>query len=99
MPKTVCPAIGSLIPLSWKIDLNLLSHTRSSPIRNGKDPFGKDGILSSKKAGILESFVAKDWAIKLATEAAVAVLRVDSIIVSKQAGIAPPKQSGHWDDD
>jgi len=47
----------------------------------------------------LESFVAKDWAIKLATEAAVAVLRVDSIIVSKQAGIAPPKQSGHWDDD
>jgi hypothetical protein len=22
-----------------------------------------------------------------------------SIIVSKQAGIAPPKQSGHWDDD
>ena len=59
----------------------------------------QDGILSSKKAGILESFVAKDWAIKLATEAAVAVLRVDSIIVSKQAGIAPPKQSGHWDDD
>jgi T-complex protein 1 subunit theta len=59
----------------------------------------QDGILSAKKAGILESFVAKDWAIKLATEAAVAVLRVDSIIVSKQAGIAPPKQSGHWDDD
>ena len=59
----------------------------------------KEGILSAKKAGILESFVAKDWAIKLATEAAVAVLRVDSIIVSKQAGIAPPKQSGHWDDD
>ena len=59
----------------------------------------KEGILSAKKAEILESFVAKDWAIKLATEAAVAVLRVDSIIVSKQAGIAPPKQSGHWDDD
>jgi T-complex protein 1 subunit theta len=57
------------------------------------------GILSTKQNGILESFVAKDWAIKLATEAAVSVLRVDSIIVSKQAGIAPPKQSGHWDDD
>ena len=59
----------------------------------------EEGVLSAKKAGILESYVAKDWAIKLATEAAVAVLRVDSIIVSKQAGIAPPKQSGHWDDD
>ncbi|TXT11223.1 hypothetical protein VHUM_01974 [Vanrija humicola] len=48
---------------------------------------------------ILDSFAAKDWAIRLATEAAISVLRVDSIIVAKQAGIAPPKQQGHWDED
>lgn len=48
---------------------------------------------------VLDAYTAKDWAIKLATEAAISVLRVDSIIVAKQAGIAPPKQQGHWDDD
>lgn len=57
------------------------------------------GVVSAKSIGVLDSYAAKDWAIKLATEAAIAVLRVDSIIVAKQAGIAPPKQSGHWDDD
>ncbi|WVQ85610.1 T-complex protein 1, theta subunit [Cryptococcus sp. DSM 104549] len=58
-----------------------------------------DGVVSAVKAGVLDSFVAKDWAIKLATEAAISVLRVDSIIVAKQAGLAPPKQQGHWDED
>ena len=58
-----------------------------------------DDVKSAKALGVYDSLVAKDWAIKLATEAAISVLRVDSIIVSKQAGIAPPKQSGHWDDD
>lgn len=48
---------------------------------------------------VLDAYAAKDWALKLATEAAIAVLRVDSIIVAKQAGIAPPKQQGHWDED
>ncbi|GMK58661.1 hypothetical protein CspeluHIS016_0601030 [Cutaneotrichosporon spelunceum] len=48
---------------------------------------------------VLDAYAAKDWAIKLATEAAISVLRVDSIIVAKQAGINPPKQQGHWDDD
>ncbi|WWC66268.1 T-complex protein 1, theta subunit [Kwoniella pini CBS 10737] len=59
-----------------------------------------DGVVESTKAkGILDPFAAKDWAIKLATDAAISVLRVDSIIVAKQAGLAPPKQQGHWDDD
>ncbi|KAL7419496.1 T-complex protein 1 subunit theta [Cryptotrichosporon argae] len=49
--------------------------------------------------GVLDPYASKDWAIKLATEAAVSVLRVDSIIVAKQAGINPPKQQGHWDED
>jgi T-complex protein 1 subunit theta len=58
-----------------------------------------DGVKSAKELNVFDSYASKDWAIKLATEAAISVLKVDSIIVSKQAGIAPPKQSGHWDDD
>ena len=58
-----------------------------------------DGVFNAVLGGCVDSYAAKDWAIKLATEAAISVLRVDSIIVSKQAGIAPPKQQGHWDDD
>ena len=73
----------------------------------GKEDVGVDidpestsegGIKSAKELGVLDSYAAKDWAIKLATEAAISVLRVDSIIVSKQAGISAPKQQGHWDD-
>jgi T-complex protein 1 subunit theta len=58
-----------------------------------------DGVKSARASNVFDSYASKDWAIKLATEAAISVLKVDSIIVSKQAGIAPPKQSGHWDDD
>lgn len=58
-----------------------------------------DGVMRASTKGVMESYAAKDWAIKLGTEAAISVLRVDSIIVSKQAGIAPPKQQGHWDDE
>ena len=64
----------------------------------GATPAGDAGVTSMTAGGVLDSYAAKDWAIKLATEAAISVLRVDSIIVSRQAGIAPPKQQGHWDD-
>ncbi|KAG8750797.1 T-complex protein 1 subunit theta [Serendipita sp. 396] len=49
---------------------------------------------------ILDSLAAKSWAIRQATEAAVSVLRVDSIIMSKPAGGPKiPQQSGNWDED
>ena len=51
------------------------------------DGEAKDGVCNAVQTGVLDSFASKDWAIKLATEAATSVLRVDSIIVSKQAGI------------
>lgn len=59
-----------------------------------------DGTLDAKDAGILDSLAAKSWAIRLATEAAVQVLSVDSIIMSKPAGGPKiPQQSGNWDED
>lgn len=58
------------------------------------------GVLDSKKAGVLDVLAAKAWAIKLATEAALTVLSVDQIIMSKVAGGPKvPQQSAGWDND
>ncbi|EPT02495.1 hypothetical protein FOMPIDRAFT_1143744 [Fomitopsis schrenkii] len=59
-----------------------------------------DGTLDASARGIYDPLAAKSWAIKLATEAAVSVLSVDSIIMSKPAGGPKiPQQAGNWDDD
>ncbi|KZV65352.1 T-complex protein 1 [Peniophora sp. CONT] len=59
-----------------------------------------DGTLNTEEASILDSLAAKSWAIKLAAEAAVSVLAVDSIIMSRPAGGPKvPKQAGNWDAD
>ncbi|OSC97534.1 T-complex protein 1 [Trametes coccinea BRFM310] len=59
-----------------------------------------DGTLSATEHQILDSLAAKQWAIKLATEAATSVLSVDSIIMSRPAGGPKiPQQSGNWDED
>lgn len=59
-----------------------------------------DGTLKASQHQIYDSLAAKSWAIRLATEAAVSVLSVDSIIMSKPAGGPKiPQQSGNWDDD
>ncbi|XP_045396468.1 T-complex protein 1 subunit theta isoform X1 [Lemur catta] len=51
------------------------------------------------EAGILDTYLGKYWAIKLATNAAVTVLRVDQIIMAKLAGgPKTPKPQGNWDD-
>ncbi|XP_006887108.1 PREDICTED: microsomal glutathione S-transferase 2 [Elephantulus edwardii] len=63
------------------------------------------------EAGVLDTYLGKYWAIKLATNAAVTVLRVDQIIMAKPAGyfafqvgkarkkykIAPPAVTGSPD--
>lgn len=60
----------------------------------------EDGTLDAKERGILDSLAAKAWAIRSATDAAVSVLSVDSIIMSKPAGGPKiPQQSGNWDED
>jgi len=61
-----------------------------------------DATLDATEVQIFDSLAAKAWAIRLATEAAVAVLRVDSIIMSKPAGGPKiPQQAGgqDWDED
>lgn len=64
------------------------------------DSGNEDGTVDAQAAGILDSLAAKSWAIRYATEAAVSVLSVDSIIMSKPAGGPKvPQQSGNWDED
>lgn len=58
------------------------------------------GILNATEEGILDLLAAKQWAIKLATDAACTVLSVDQIIVARQAGgPKPPAQNPNWDED
>ncbi|CAK5272133.1 unnamed protein product [Mycena citricolor] len=59
-----------------------------------------DGTLDTAAHKIFDSLASKAWAIRLATEAAVSVLNVDSIIMSKPAGGPKiPQQAGNWDND
>ena len=55
------------------------------------------GTLDAKEEGILDLLVSKQWAIRLATEAARTVLSVDQIIVARQAGgPKPPGENPNW---
>ncbi|KAI8069505.1 T-complex protein 1 theta subunit [Gongronella butleri] len=59
-----------------------------------------DGTLDAVQANIFDVLATKYWALKLAADSAITVLRVDQIIMSKPAGgPKPPKQQGHWDQD
>jgi T-complex protein 1 subunit theta len=60
------------------------------------------GTLDARGEGILDLWVSKNWAVKLATEAARTVLSVDQIIVARQAGgpkMPGKAQQGNWDAD
>jgi T-complex protein 1 subunit theta len=41
----------------------------------------------------------KEWALRLASEAAITILRIDQIIVAKPAGGPKPQQNKNWDDE
>lgn len=41
----------------------------------------------------------KEWAIRLASEAAITILRIDQIIVAKPAGGPKMQQNKNWDED
>eukprot|EP00808_Paulinella_micropora_P007164 g58458.t1 len=61
-------------------------------------------VMDAEKAGVLDLFAAKQQALKLATDVAITILRVDQIIMAKPAGgprlgkTVPGAESTHWDD-
>ncbi len=71
---------------------------------NGDEQFGldiEDGeIKSIKDIGVYDHLQSKAWAIKLACDAVITILRIDQIIIAKPAG-GPKlnKKNPHWDDD
>ena len=88
---------------NWGVDVEVIPTT---PLPDGfytradKLQGESDGTLLADEAQIHDSLAAKSWAIQLGTEAAVSVLAVDSIIMSKPAGGPKiPKQAGNWDED
>ncbi|EGG04521.1 uncharacterized protein MELLADRAFT_44186 [Melampsora larici-populina 98AG31] len=57
------------------------------------------GLKDTRPDQILDLLAGTSWAIRYGSEAAISILRVDSIIMSKAAGIVPPKQNANWDED
>ena len=57
------------------------------------------GIVDALSERILDLLITKEWAIKLATQAALTILRVDQIIMAKTAGGPKPPEKKNWDDD
>jgi T-complex protein 1 subunit theta len=63
----------------------------------GVDIFSPEG-LDAVEAGILDLYAIKYWGIRLAAQAAINILSVDTIIMARPAGgPKPPKQSGAMD--
>lgn len=53
-----------------------------------------------REEGLTDLLLAKWWAIKLTGDAVSTVLRVDQIIMAKQAGgPKPPQAGGNWDEE
>ena len=80
-------------------------HAKLTTESDKKTFFGVDienpenDVIESKSFGIVDVLSAKKSALHLATDAALSVLRVDSIIMSKPAGGPKPKSNPVMDED
>jgi T-complex protein 1 subunit theta len=70
---------------------------------NSGTPAGIDvenqSIKNSEELKVYDHLETKLWAIRLASDAAITVLRVDQIIISKPAGGPKPQKNSNWDED
>jgi len=60
---------------------------------------GKGMDVFAEKSFIVDHLETKLWSIKLATDAAITILRIDHIIMSKPAGGPKMKQNNDYDED
>ncbi|KAG8190220.1 hypothetical protein JTE90_011941 [Oedothorax gibbosus] len=65
----------------------------------GVDIEGEHSVKNVEQVGILDLYITKHWAIKNAANVAATILRVDQIIMSKQAGGPKAKPAGGVDPD
>jgi len=55
-------------------------------------------VKDMTKEGVIDLMATRQMGIKLASQAAVTILRVDQIIMKKPSGGPKPQNRGHWDD-
>ncbi|CAG8494099.1 5475_t:CDS:2 [Paraglomus occultum] len=99
IPRTLAENAGMD---ATKILSNLTrAHYKEKKVTVGVDVENtEDGMIDASEAKIFDLLVTKAWAIRYATDAALTVLRVDQIIMSKPAGgPKPPKGNSNWDED
>ena len=70
---------------------------------NSSEPHGlnifKGEVQKISDLQIHDHRKTKEWAIRLASEAAITILRVDQIIIAKPAGGPKMPQNKNWDDE
>ncbi|KAJ9137252.1 T-complex protein 1, theta subunit [Pleurostoma richardsiae] len=100
VPRTLAESAG--LDATEVLSRLYAAHHKKDEWTTGVDVENEDGTgtLDAKEEGILDLLVTKNWAIRLATEAARTVLSVDQIIVARQAGgPKPPGPNPNWDED
>ncbi|KAK3368081.1 chaperonin Cpn60/TCP-1 family [Podospora didyma] len=100
IPRTLAESAG--LDATEVLSRLYAAHQKEDGWATGVDIENSDGTgtLDAEDEGILDLLVTKQWAIKLATEAARTVLSVDQIIVARQAGgPKPPGPNANWDED
>ncbi|KAK4230843.1 chaperonin Cpn60/TCP-1 family [Podospora fimiseda] len=100
VPRTLAESAG--LDATEILSRLYAAHQKEDGWSTGVDIENEDGTgtLDAEEEGILDLLVTKQWAIKLATEAARTVLSVDQIIVARQAGgPKPPGPNKNWDED
>ena len=94
IPRTLAENSGSL---ASDVISNLYAAHASGAVNTGVD-VEEGKIKDMGEDDVYDLYSTKWWALKFATEAAVTVMRVDQIIMAKQAG-GPKPRGGPGDDD
>ncbi|KAK4218098.1 putative T-complex protein 1 subunit theta [Rhypophila decipiens] len=100
VPRTLAESAG--LDATEVLSKLYAAHQKEDDWSTGVDIENEDGsgTLNAEENNILDLLVTKQWAIKLATEAARTILSVDQIIVARQAGgPKPPGPNPNWDED
>ena len=95
VPRTI--AENSSLPATDVVASLLAAHAAGNSMDGLDIETGKPRDLT--KDGIFDLYSTKWWALKLAVDAAVTVLRIDQIIMARVAGGPRPPRGGHGDED
>eukprot|EP00486_Rosalina_sp_Unknown_P012809 CAMPEP_0201578474 /NCGR_PEP_ID=MMETSP0190_2-20130828/25357_1 /ASSEMBLY_ACC=CAM_ASM_000263 /TAXON_ID=37353 /ORGANISM="Rosalina sp." /LENGTH=580 /DNA_ID=CAMNT_0048011695 /DNA_START=155 /DNA_END=1897 /DNA_ORIENTATION=+ len=80
-----------------KISKEILKDIKESPTNIGVD-IVNGGVRDMTREGVIDLMATRQMGIKLATQSATTILRVDHIIMKKPAGGPRKPNRGHWDD-